>query len=253
MDATDGLAAAHVPAARSKGPKALPTKPPKVVPARKSKKAEQAAAPEDTELAEQMAIEQAGRNSHGIEGRENLHASYLAEAIAQRNMMSKLRMKWATRVADFRNQGVNTRAVNAIIKELGDDADSSVAWHNVMNQLRAMVGLPAFGTLELPSLVKGDAERDALAEEEAKRCGLPVWRRHRSWPEVDHEVPRGACQARRRRTSRSAEAFQRRVGVHEITGRAFRFACSRPARSVITPGLSLLAWTSAPTPTAQVA
>jgi hypothetical protein len=173
MDATDGLAAAHVPAARSKGPKALPTKPPKVVPARKSKKAEQAAAPEDTELAEQMAIEQAGRNSHGIEGRENLHASYLAEAIAQRNMMSKLRMKWATRVADFRNQGVNTRAVNAIIKELGDDADSSVAWHNVMNQLRAMVGLPAFGTLELPSLVKGDAERDALAEEEAKRC---AWR-----------------------------------------------------------------------------
>lgn len=150
-----------------RGARKLPTKEAKVVPISRGrrKKLEQ----QDTELAAQLDKEQDGRNMHGIEGRENVHLAFLRDMQAHKTAMGKLRMKWAARCQKAQKDGVNTKAVTDLLKELGEDPKALELNHNIMNQLRSEVGLPAFAIIDVlrPGRTETERLRDAYKAGEA--------------------------------------------------------------------------------------
>jgi hypothetical protein len=90
-----------------KGPPPLPTKSPKVVSIGKGRR--KAAA--DPDLQEQEQADQPGRNTHGLDGKESPHLAFLIEARANKNMMASLRGKWAKKVQEAKQAGIDVKVV----------------------------------------------------------------------------------------------------------------------------------------------
>jgi ribosome modulation factor len=132
--------------------------------------------PADPELAAQEQRDQEGRNAAGIEGRENVHLSFLLALQSYQEKMGKERMKWATRVQKARQAGVLVGSISALVKELKQGKHELRQQHNVMNQLRALVHLPHF---EQVDLLMGERTEAQLAEE-AREDGIQhCWRNGR--------------------------------------------------------------------------
>jgi len=129
-----------------------------------------------------------GRNTQGIEGRENSIRAFIVDWRGLIGDKNKIISKMGVRAADAKNAGVPVKLVKQLLKEL-DKPEEAATMQNIMNQLRGLVSLPHGEPIDDMSTYEGDDTADARAYKAGR---MHVWRGGRSQDNPYHgDVKRG--------------------------------------------------------------